>query len=266
MDIFNRTLCKEIIKLEPKFININFKKEIKNRLERKVEGVCTKHGYIKNNSIEIYKITPGLLELSTLSGNIIYTVYFYADICNPVIGSIIDANISNINRFGILAEAGYTINNTTYSILEIIIAKNSVNIQSEIDLELLKIGDKIKVELIGKKFELGEKKLLGIGRVIKDSSAKESVAVNLNNQEEIDDENEEVYDINSESSEEDELEKDDDDEKDGDVDDDDDEKHGGSEFFSDDENFFSEEDQEIDYIDDDLSSISIEEDDLINDE
>jgi len=266
MDIFNRTLCKEIIKLEPKYVNNYFKNEIKHRLKKKVEGICTKHGYVKHDSIEIYKITPGLLELSTLSGHIIYTVYFYADICNPVIGSIINATISNINRFGILAEAGYNIDNKTIYILEIIIAKNSVNIQSDIDLETLKIGNEIKIELIGKKFELGEKKMLGIGRVVKDSSIKDTNSIKINEEENLEDDNEEVYDVNSNSEDDDdnELEKDEDDEKD--IEDEDDEKHGGSEFFSDDENFFSEEDQEIDEIDDELSSIASEEEDLIIDE
>jgi hypothetical protein len=70
--------------------------------------------------------------------------------------------VSNINKFGILAEAE--------NVIEAIIAKNSVNIQSDIDLDKVRIGDDILIEVVGKKYELNEKKISLIGRVVKDSS------------------------------------------------------------------------------------------------
>ena len=35
MEVFNRVLCKENIKLEPKYINRNFASEVKKRLKAK---------------------------------------------------------------------------------------------------------------------------------------------------------------------------------------------------------------------------------------
>lgn len=151
-------------------------------------------------------------------------------------------------------------------ILEIIIAKNSVNIQSDINLESLKIGDELKIELIGKKFELGEKKMLGIGRVVKDISNKD-INKNIENEQYVEQDEDDIYDIKSNSDDEDEDKDDNEDnEEDKDDDDDDENKNGGSDFFSDEENFFSDEDQEIEEIDDDLVSIKSSEESIIDED
>lgn len=261
MDIFNRVLCKECIKLEPKFINKGFKTELLSRLKKRVEGVCSKHGFVKHDSIEIYKISPGTIELVTLSGNVVYDVYFYADICNPLVGNVVNAIVSNVNRFGILANVGYSYDGKEVNVLDIIIAKNSVKIQSEIDLNVIKIGDELKLEILGNKLELGEKKISSIGRVVKDEKQLEKskkICKDINNdideivsdQEDI----ENVEDIDSvDDTEEDRetLEESENDEENSDGSENNDElddevKNGGDieNFFSDDENIFDDDNDE----------------------
>lgn len=255
MEVFNRVLCKESIKLEPKFLN-NSKKEVDQRLKTKVEGICSKHGYIKHNSIQIHKIAPGYIELSTLAGNIIYDVYFYADICNPLLGTCLKSKITNINRFGILSEAGYIHNGELITVLEIIIAKNSIHVQSEIDLDQVKIGDDIRIEIIGKKFELGEKKISAIGKAIKnvkDLSTKtdDDIIINENISDHEDDEPDD--DSDNETEENSETEEDTEEIE---------EKHGGSEFFSDKDSFFSSENELDDINEDDNEDEDLSEDDI----
>jgi len=231
MDVFTRVICRESIKIEPAYLNKDVRKTILARLLRKVEGICSQHGFIKHHTIELQKVCPGEVELASLAGNVVYDVYFYADVCNPLVGSVVKATITNINRFGILAEAGHSDN---ISVLEIIIAKNSVNVQSEINLERCKIGDEVKVEILGKKFELGERKISAIGRVIKDASAKMNKKEKVpeidlqNDPEDVDDEEVETEDENSEE----EAGVDDEEEE---EEEEDDTKHGGSDFFSENE-------------------------------
>ena len=165
-DIFVRVLLNEKIKLEPSFITKSFAIELKNRLVHKLEGICSRHGFIRKKSIDIYKIKPGYLELISLNGYAQYDIYFYAEVCNPLIGSIIKCKVTNINKFGILAEAGYKVNGTIKNILEAIIAKNSVNIKSDIDLDKIKQGDIVKIEVIGKKFELNDEKISVVGKIL----------------------------------------------------------------------------------------------------
>jgi DNA-directed RNA polymerase subunit E'/Rpb7 len=159
-NIFYRLLLNDKVKIEPKYISKDFRKHIHTKLKANVEGVCTRHGFIKQNSVELYKITPGNVELVGLNGSVVYDVYYYADVCNPLVGNTIQAHVTNVNKFGILAEVA--------DILEIIIAKNSVNIvhDKNINLEDIKIGDVIDIEILGKKYELTDKKISLIGKII----------------------------------------------------------------------------------------------------
>lgn len=158
-NIFVRVQLCEKIKLEPAFISKNYKDEVLRRLKVKVEGICTKHGFVRPDSIEIHKICTGRVELIGLNGNTLFDVYFFADVCNPLLGSIIRCQVSNINKFGILAEAG--------NIIEAIIAKNSVSIQSDVDLDRVRIGDEVFIEVLGKKYELNDRKISLIARIVR---------------------------------------------------------------------------------------------------
>jgi DNA-directed RNA polymerase subunit E'/Rpb7 len=163
-NIYVRLLLNEKIKLEPVFLSKNYRDEVLRRLKLKVEGICTRHGYIKPESVELHKVCIGRIEMIGLNGNTMYDVHFWADVCNPLLGSVIRCKISNVNKFGILAEAE--------GVIEAIIAKNSVNIQSDIDLESVRIGDEIFIEVVGKKYELNDKKLSVIGRAVRDITTK----------------------------------------------------------------------------------------------
>ena len=159
-NIFYRTLLNDYIKIEPKYLSKDYRKYVLSKLRGKMEGVCTRHGYIRSGTIEIYKIAPGNIELVGLNGNIVFDVHYYADVCNPLIGNIVKATVTNVNKFGILAEVN--------GILEIIIAKNSVNIQHEhgIDLDKISIADQVIIEVLGKKFELNDKKISIVGKIV----------------------------------------------------------------------------------------------------
>jgi hypothetical protein len=104
-----------------------------------------------------------------LNGMTQYDVYFHADICNPLLGSTIRCRVSNFNKFGILAEAE--------SVIEAVIPKNSIDIHSDIDLEKVRIGDDIIIEVVGKKYELNDKKMCLVGRIVKDKSIKDNISI-----------------------------------------------------------------------------------------
>lgn len=201
-NIFMRMLLTDKVKLEPAFLSKKFKDEVLRRLKAKLEGVCSRHGFIRPNSIDIYKICMGKIELVSLNGNVQYDVSFYADICNPLIGSVIKSKVMNVNKFGVLAEAE--------GVVEIIIAKNSVGIQSEVDLNKIRIGDEVLVEVVGKKFELNDKKIALIGRVVRDVKAVNKSS-DVQSDEEDDDELQEGGENEEDEDDKDESEQTDDD-------------------------------------------------------
>jgi DNA-directed RNA polymerase subunit E'/Rpb7 len=264
-EIFMRVLLNDKIKLEPRYINKNIHKELTYRLKEKLEAKCTRHGYIKKNSIESYKVTPGIIEMASLNGAIQYEIYFHADVCNPMLGTIINAKVMNVNKFGILAESGYTDpeSGEFSNILEIIIAKNSVSIVSEINLENVQIGDEVRVEIMGKKYELNDKQITIIGRIVKEKVVNIGGTKHFHNKdEENEEDDEEVEEIKDEDDDEEEEEDDEEEEEEeedefideGDEGDDEEEeengkKVGGINLFSDEEEGFGD-DEEYDLYND----------------
>lgn len=153
-----------IIEIQPNEICVNIEEVIKKKLRNKLESTCSKHGYIKKDSIKIIKRSIGQLRKNHFNGNIIYNLQCIAEICNPVHGSIVKCKVKAKNSMGILAEGFYE----DIPILEIIIPKISAGIRSEIDIETINIGDDINIEVCGKKFMLFDKHISIIGKALKD--------------------------------------------------------------------------------------------------
>lgn len=249
-NIFYRTLLNDNIKIEPRYLSKDYRKYVLTKLKAKLEGICSRHGFIKTGSIELYKVTPGNIELVGLNGNIVFDVHYYADVCNPLIGNIVKASVTNVNKFGILAEVS--------GILEIIIAKNSVNIQHDqgVDLDKITIGDTIVIEVLGKKYELNDKKISIVGRIVpstakavtKEAKEKDEIKQDAGGDDDVENVEDGVVDVGGAEvatvdGEDGEVDSEDDDVDDGVVDDEDDELHKDNNGFfdSDDEEFNDEE-------------------------
>ena len=217
------------INLRPFEINEKIEDVFLKKIKDKYEGLCTKHGYIKKNSIKIIKRSIGNILQEHFNSTINYNFQCTAEIFNPTKGSIIKAIVQNKNEMGILAKSFYE----NEAILEVIIPKISAGIKSDIDLTQLNIGDEVFVEIYGKKFILYDKCISIIGKAIDKSN------LNINNEtglieEEEDDEDkedklEEDFDLinnplleeNKDEDQEDEEDEEDEDDEDEDDEDDD---------------------------------------------
>ena len=150
------------INLRPFEINEKIEDVFLKKIKDKYEGLCTKHGYIKKNSIKIIKRSIGNILQEHFNSTINYNFQCTAEIFNPTKGSIIKAIVQNKNEMGILAKSFYE----NDAILEVIIPKISAGIKSDIDLTELNIGDEVFVEIYGKKFILYDKFISIIGKAI----------------------------------------------------------------------------------------------------
>lgn len=257
-NIFYRVLLRDDIKIEPKHLTRDYRQFILQKLRKQNEGVCTKHGYIRENSIELYKVAAGAVDKVGLNGYVVFDVHYYAEVCNPLLGNVVKAKVVNVNKFGILAEVA--------PILEIIVAKNSVNILSDntIDLETIRPGDIIQVEIMGKKFELNDRKISIVGRVVSQpkpmSSPKPKVIPKDEEDEELD-----KFDLEDDTDEsESDEEKETDDEEEEEEEDVDEIKGGSEQFFGseeeEEEGDFELFDEEQDFNGDDDSSDASDDD------
>ena len=206
------------INLRPFEINEKIEDVFLKKIKEKYEGLCTKHGYIKKNSIKIIKRTIGNILQEHFNSTINYNFQCIAEIFNPTKGSIIKAIVQNKNEMGILAKSFYE----NEAILEVIIPKISAGIKSDIDLTELNIGDEVFVEIYGKKFILYDKFISIIGKAINKDNLNINNETGLIEDDEEDEDREDkldedfdlinnpLLDENKDEKEEDDIEEDDD--------------------------------------------------------
>ncbi len=138
---FNTTVI-----LTPKELNKNFENTILFKIKSTLENNCSKHGFIKKDSIKIIKRTAGYFKESHLNGNIAYDLSCIAEICNPTQDSVIKCVIKAKNNLGLRAIGTFE----DMSILEVIIPRITSGIQSEVNIDDVNIGDKVNVRVCGK--------------------------------------------------------------------------------------------------------------------
>jgi DNA-directed RNA polymerase subunit E'/Rpb7 len=168
-----RSICRETVRLRPHQIGPDYMTTITRLLRSRLEGRCSKHGYILKDTIEVQPVSLGRAEQAWLNGDFAFVVTFAADTCDVTPGVVVQARVVNVNRFGILAEAG-AVPSTDPSrgpvpFLDIVIVKEYVGIQSEVPLDTLAVNDLVYAEIIGRRLELDDERVTAVARVLRDS-------------------------------------------------------------------------------------------------
>jgi len=171
--------------LTPNELNNNFENVILAKLKSTLENSCSKHGYIKKDSIKIIKRSTGYIKESHLNGNIAYDLCCIAEICNPIQDSIIKCVVKAKNNLGLRAIGMHE----DMAILEVIIPKITSGIQSEVNIDDVKIGDSVNVLVCGKKFTLYDKMISIVGKILKDKDEEIVVYDKEDDESSIDDDN-----------------------------------------------------------------------------
>lgn len=170
--IFINNILTQTIKLRPYEINNTYEATIIYKLKKKLEGICTKHGYIRKNSIKVLKLSTPKIITEHFSGDIVFDVLYSAEICNPTEGTVLKAHVHSINNMGILA----IVKDYEYIIISIIIPKEHTIEKKEKEIyNSIKEDTEIFIEVLGKKNELNERQINVIGRLVDQNSASSSV-------------------------------------------------------------------------------------------
>jgi DNA-directed RNA polymerase subunit E'/Rpb7 len=166
--LFVRSILRDALLMKPQYLGSNYREMLTAQLQMKVEAVCSRHGYIMPGSVSIHKVSPGRVEAVSLNGDVRFDVQYYANVCNPPVGVVLPARVKSLNKFGVMAHSGLQMPDGDFvPVLEIIVTKQPVNgVASEVDLEAVKEGDEIHVEILGKKFELNDAKISVVGRAV----------------------------------------------------------------------------------------------------
>ena len=215
---FNCVLIKKII-VESKFLNENIDEYIETFLKQKVEGTCIDEGYVKEGTVKILKKSIGKLFGSRFTGDITYEVAYTANVCNPVIGNVIECKVKFVNKLGILGNNGP---------ITIIIGKQFHS--KEDSLSKISENDIVKVEVIAKKFSLNDKEIKIIAKLwqndndiidtkkqIKKDLTSSDLTPILQENDFIDNDNQEDFDNNSDENDQYSVDEEDDDDIEDDI-------------------------------------------------
>jgi DNA-directed RNA polymerase subunit E'/Rpb7 len=162
---FNNIVKKKII-VNPKHMG-NIDNYIESYLKTNYEGKCIAEGYVKPDTIKIVRRSIGSITGSRFSGDVTYMVEYSAEICNPVIGNIIECKVKNINKLGLLCNNG--------PVTVIVGKKFHDNLE---DINKIKEGDSINVEIIAKKIQLNKEEIQVVGKIFSNNTttnAKKSI-------------------------------------------------------------------------------------------
>lgn len=159
---FKNVLVREI-SIPINKIGSNLKNILKNTLANKLEGRCSKEGYIKSGSIEILTYSTGILE----GGFVNFNVSFECLVCNPVEGMIIKCKVNNVTKAGI--RASYY--NNIESPITVFIARDHYFNQST--FVKIKEDDIISTKVIGIRYELNDTNIYIISELVKIAKQKQ---------------------------------------------------------------------------------------------
>jgi DNA-directed RNA polymerase subunit E'/Rpb7 len=161
--IYTESLITRSVYLSIIEIDKNLNETITKKLKKEYEGKCIVEGYIQKDSCKIVSYSSGLIK----GVNIIYDVVFKCKTCFPVEGMNINCIAVNITKSaGIRAEIADIIPSPAV----IFITRD--HHYNDDYFSQIKEGDRFSATVIGQRFELNDKFISIIAKLIEPSSQK----------------------------------------------------------------------------------------------
>tara|TARA_Y100000389_G_scaffold36102_1_gene30692 strand:- start:22857 stop:23345 length:489 start_codon:yes stop_codon:yes gene_type:complete len=155
-DIYNKSLLTKVIYLPVSELTGDVEQKLLTKIVDETEGKCIEQGYVKINSVKIISHSNGLIIGEKIKINLVYECLT----CCPLEGETIYCIAKNITKAGVRAETEHEI-----SPLVIFIARDHhYNLEHFTDV---KEGDKIKVKIIGHRYELYDEYVSVIAELLK---------------------------------------------------------------------------------------------------
>lgn len=166
MDCFIPIRFRTSIQLAPSEMSMDFNHAILSKLRKDLEGICTRFGYIKPNSIQILQRSVGVFVKQHFNGHIRFEMVCKAEVCNPPQGMVVKAVVRVKNEMGVLAESSIDMDGRKVHVLDIIVPLRAAGIVSDVPLHNVEVGQDIYVSVLSKRFQLRDTKISVIGKAV----------------------------------------------------------------------------------------------------
>jgi DNA-directed RNA polymerase subunit E'/Rpb7 len=154
--VYARNMISTKVHLKMSEIGDKTKQNLETKIKRNIEGKCIPEGFVEPRTLKIVTYSSGVVKMNMIE----FQVVFECSICNPVEGQIVECSTKTITKAGIHAEV------VTGEIIpmKIFVARdhNYANRQ----FGDIKEDEKIKVRIIGKRFELNDPYIVAIASLV----------------------------------------------------------------------------------------------------
>lgn len=155
ISIYTTSLITRKIPIGIIHVGKNIKQTLEKIIASQIEGKCVVEGFIKPGSAKIATYSSGIVK----ADEIIFDITFECMICSPVEGMLINCIAKNITKMGIRAET-----NDNPSPVVIFISRDHHYTSSY--FSNIKENDDIQVSVIGQRFELNDKYVSIIAKIV----------------------------------------------------------------------------------------------------
>ena len=164
-DIYSDALLTHVLEIPMNVVGSGIKDKLEKKLRATIEGKCILEGYIKPNSVKVLTYSSGKI----YDGNKIhFETTFECSVCLPVEGMIMNCVAKNITKAGIRADIESPDGDSP---VVIFIARDH-HYNSDY-FSSIKENDKIKIRVIGQRFELNDKYISIIAELIQPKRRKD---------------------------------------------------------------------------------------------
>lgn len=154
-NLFHEVALSRKILLPSNKLDVNYDQYVLDRIREMYEDKCTKEGYVDKNGIRIKDRGLGQVEKGPSTGALEFKVVFTARVCNPTPGTILQCKVYDNNKLGILAR----VHPLKVVVLRVISPNEEV-------FEHIKVGDEITVEVVERTFDLNDKEIKVVGKIL----------------------------------------------------------------------------------------------------
>jgi hypothetical protein len=157
-EIYTKSILSTKISLSIVEVGQNIVENLQKKVNMKLSGKCIVEGYVKRNSIVILNNSSGIVRGDTID----YIVVHECKISYPTEGVEIDATVKTITKAGIHAQV---IDENGDIPIVVFIARDH-HINDKLFDDIKDEGQKIRVRVIGIRFELNDEYICAIAKII----------------------------------------------------------------------------------------------------
>ena len=132
---------------------VSFDTIIEGKLCKLLEGKCSRHGFVKRDSVKLLSRSMGALERGRFTGDLIFNVQAEGLVINPPDGFILQGEVIRKNKMGIYVN---------YMDAVRIILPRDINIGND-EFESVEVGERINVEVKKSRFQVNDEYILSVG-------------------------------------------------------------------------------------------------------